>query len=72
MKPAELSDLALEDNIGMLEFAQSEISKEMLELNRQIIQLNTRLHRCQLSKSEIDEKIRVIRERTKPPIFAGS
>lgn len=62
----------MDENIGLLEFAQAEISREMLELNKQITQINIQLRRCQISKSEIDEKIRIIRERTDPPYFAGS
>lgn len=41
----------MDENIGLLEFAQAEISREMLELNKQITQINIQLRRCQISKS---------------------
>lgn len=66
-------------NEGLIEIAISKITDEMGRLNRQIIEknsevahLNLSLRKCMRDIAELEENLRIEREKTNPPYFAGS
>lgn len=66
-------------NEGLIELAISKITDEMGRLNRQIIEKNTEvdyltmsLRKCLRDIAELEENLRIEREKTNPPYFAGS